>query len=77
MMELFDHEKAEKYDDLQLPFSHRVYIVKLEQENKKLKEIVEQIKGAVIDWPADSYCDIDAPEDCARAVREIREILNN
>ena len=48
---------------------------KLEQENKQLKEIVDGVKMAVVDWPADSYCDIDASEDCAKAVKQIRELL--
>lgn len=35
---LENQEKAEKYDDWQKPFTHRVYVPKLEQENKHLKE---------------------------------------
>jgi len=42
---LENQDKAEKYDDLQLPFTHRVYVKKLEAEIQTLKQRLEVWRG--------------------------------
>ncbi len=42
---LENQDKAEKYDDLQLPFTHRVYVKKLEDEIQTLKQMLAVWRG--------------------------------